>query len=115
MWDPIYPARTLVADIRAHVANWRKFEKAARTWPVISITTYVGRFFLIVSSAIVAIWYEESHNLTKGQGFLIFLLVIVPVVFVWFIVEHIAWNYDLRQKGISSSRDIWKVSQFPQP
>jgi len=113
-WDPLYPARTLVADIRTHVTNWRRFKKATRTWPVISITAYVLRFFLIITGVILAIWYEARHDLTKGQSSLVYLAVLLPVILTWFIAEQIAWNRDLRQKGIGSDRDIWKVSQFPQ-
>ena len=114
MWDPTYPARSLGADVRSHFINWRRFKTATKCWPIISITTYLGRFFLIIGSVVVAIWYSGTHDLTKGQDFLVFLFVLVPAVLAWFFVEHIAWNYDLRKTGISSSRDIWKVSQFPQ-
>jgi hypothetical protein len=112
--DPIYPARTLFSDVRVHADNWRRFHKAARTWPIISITTYFARFFLMIGGIILSIWYEVHHDLSKGQGFLILAAVLVPAIFIWFTVEQFAWNYDLRQKGISSSRDTWKVSQFPQ-
>ncbi|MGA2377665.1 MAG: hypothetical protein ABSF72_19310 [Candidatus Sulfotelmatobacter sp.] len=113
-WDPFYPARTLFSDIRAHLANWRRFKRATRTWPTISIATYVMRFFLIVGGVVLGIWYQVRHDLTKGQGLLIYLAVLLPVVFIWFVVEHVAWNFDLRRKGISSDRDIWKIRQFPQ-
>jgi hypothetical protein len=112
--DPTYSARTLFSDIRVHVDNWRRFHKAARTWPVISIATYVLRFLLIVGCVVLGIWYQVRHDLTKGQSLLIYLAVLLPVIFIWFIVEQLAWNRDLLQKGLSSDRDTWKVSQFPQ-
>jgi hypothetical protein len=112
--DPTYSARTLFSDFRVHAENWRRFRKATGTWPVISIVAYVGRFFLIVAGVILAIWYGALHDLTKGRSFLLFLAVLVPVILVWFVVENVAWNYELRHKGISSSSDIWKVSQFPE-
>ncbi|MGC2790887.1 MAG: hypothetical protein WA899_02605, partial [Candidatus Sulfotelmatobacter sp.] len=67
-WDPFYPLRTLSSDIRAHVENWRRFKRAAKTWPAISIATYVMRFFLIVAGVVLGIWYQVRHDLTKGQG-----------------------------------------------
>jgi hypothetical protein len=112
--DPTYSARTLFSDIRVHTENWRRFHEAARTWPTLSIATYVGRFFLIVGGVVLGIWYQVHHDLSKGQGFLVFVAILVPAIFIWFIVEQFAWNYDLRQKRLSSDRDTWKVSQFPQ-
>jgi hypothetical protein len=113
-WDLFYPVRTLVADIRNHAANYRRFRRVTKAWPVISIATYIGRFFLIIGGIILGIGYEVRHDFTKGQSSLFCLVVIVPAVLVWFIVETAAWNHDLRQKGIGSRSDIWKVSQFPQ-
>ncbi|MFZ0300043.1 MAG: hypothetical protein WAM13_16945 [Candidatus Sulfotelmatobacter sp.] len=113
-WDPFYPVRTLISDVRTHSENWRRFKRATGAWPAISIATYIMRFLLIVGGVVLGIWYQVRHDLTKGQGFLIYLAVLLPVVFIWFIVEHIAWNHDLRRKGISSRPDIWKISQFPQ-
>jgi hypothetical protein len=72
------------------------------------------RFFLIVGGVVLGIWYQVHHDLTKGQGLLLYLAVLLPVMFIWFVVERFAWNHELRQKGISSNRDTWKVSQFPQ-
>jgi len=112
--DPSYSVRTLTADVRTHLANWRLYKKAAKIWPIISITTYVARFFLIIFGILVVIWCEVHKGLTKGEGFLALLVLVLPAIFAWMIVEQFAWNHDLRQKGISSDHDVWKVSQFPQ-
>src|SRR5579872_1060486 len=100
--DPTYSARTLFSGVRVHAENWRRFHKAAGTWPVISIATYLLRFLLIVTAVVLGIWYQVHRDLTKGQGLLFYLAVVLPVIFIWFIVEQLAWNHDLRQKGISS-------------
>jgi len=105
---------TLIPDIRVHVANWAQFKKAANTWPILSIVTYVTRFIIMVGGVIAGVVYSIRHDLTKGQGFLVCLAGLLPVVFGWFILERIAWNHDLRQKGISSDREVWSVTQFPQ-
>lgn len=89
-WDPFYPTRTLYSDVRAHTENWRRFKNATTKWPVISITTYVGRFFLILGGVVLGIWYEVHHDLTKGQAFLVCLVVLLPAILIWFAVEHVA-------------------------
>jgi hypothetical protein len=105
---------TLIPDVRAHVGNWRRFEKATGVWPVLSIAAYATRYFLMIVGVSCAVWYAERRNLTKGQGLLVCLAALVPVLFGLFILERVAWNHELRQKGISSDRDVWSVSQFPQ-
>jgi hypothetical protein len=116
-WDgQRYVSRTptLVPDIRAHIRNWVQFKKTANAWPILSITTYVMRYTILVSGVIFVLWYTVRRDLTKGQGFLILLAVVLPVLFMWFMVERAAWNRDLRRKGISRDPEIWGVTQFPQ-
>jgi hypothetical protein len=67
----------------------------------------------MIGGVISVLRYVEHHDLTKGQGSLICLAILVPVLFAWFIVERAAWNRDLRLKGISSGREFWSVTQFP--
>jgi len=50
---------------------------------------------------------------TEGHHYLISLAVMLPIVFLWFLVERIAWNHDLRRKGIASNSEIWGIDQFP--
>jgi hypothetical protein len=105
---------TIIPDIRAHVANWRQFRRATSTWPFLSIATFLMRFLIIISGTIAALWYADHHDWTKNGTFLALFAVVLPVAFLWFILERAAWNHDLRQKGIASNSDVWGVDQFPQ-
>jgi membrane protein YdbS with pleckstrin-like domain len=104
---------TLIPDVRAHVSNWRQFKKVTNTWPVLSIATFLIRFLIMIAGVIVALWYSEHHDWSRDGTFLICLAVGIPVIFLWFLLERVAWNHDLRQKGIASESDVWGVTQFP--
>jgi uncharacterized membrane protein len=63
---------------------------------------------------IASLWYGVAReNWTKDEYLLISLAVIIPVLFTWFLLERLAWNYDLHRKGISSNSDVWSINQFP--
>lgn len=116
-WDgQRYVSRTptVIPDIRIHLENWREFNKVTRSWPVLSIAAYAMRFVIMIGGVVFALWYAIHHDLTKGQGALIGLVVSLPALFGWFLVERAAWNHNLRQRGISSPQEIWSVTQFPQ-
>ena len=112
--DPLHTARSFRLDVGSHAAIWRQFRSVTGSWPKLSILAYIMRFIAILVCVIVAIWYGERHSLTKGQGGLICLAIALPVLGAWFLVEIQIWNYELRQKGISSRKDIWKTDQFPE-
>lgn len=105
---------TLIPDIRSHLAVWRRFQQETRVLPVLSIATYFLRFVLMAAGVVGVLWYGvANHGWSKGQGLLAALLVLVPALIGWLIVERSAWNYDLRRHGLSSEEDRWDVNQFP--
>lgn len=105
---------TIIPDIRAHIANWRRFQRATKAWPVLSIVAFLTRFAIVFAGIIVALWYGVArHGWTQGEYYLISCVVLLPILFLWFLVERVAWNLDLRKKGIASDSDIWGVNQFP--
>jgi hypothetical protein len=105
---------TVIPDIRAHLANWRHFRRATRTWPVLSIVTFLMRFLILIAGLVAALWYGVARNgWTRDQYYLISGGVLIPILFFWFILERMAWNHDLRRKGIASDSDVWGVDQFP--
>jgi len=104
---------TLIPDIRAHLANWRRFQRATKPLPVLSILTFLTRFLIMIAGVVTALWYGVArHGWTEGHYYLISLAVMLPIVFLWFLVERIAWNHDLRRKGIASNSDIWGLISF---
>jgi hypothetical protein len=103
----------LIPDIRKHVTNWRQFRRLTGAWPILSIATYLLRFVIITAGVVAILWYGVArHGWTKDQYFLLSFLVVI--IFCWFRVERMAWNRELRERGIASPNDVWGVTQFPE-
>jgi hypothetical protein len=103
---------TLIPDVRAHLANWRRFQKATKTWPVLSIATFLLRFVIIVAAVIALLWYGDRQAWTKNE-YLLTSFGLLPIALLWFLLERVAWNHDLRRKGIASNSEVWGIDQFP--
>ena len=108
-------APTFIPDVRAHLANWQRFRTLTSTWPLLSIVAYLLRFIIMIAGVVVALWYGvRGHGWGKGQYYLTSLAVVIPVLFLWFILERKAWNRDLQRGGLASANDVWSVTQFPE-
>ena len=105
---------TLVPDVRAHIATWRRFRKITGAWPTLSMITFIMRFVIMIIGVTIAVAYAERHSLGKGEGLLICFSLLLPTLFGWFLIETGAWNYELRRKGVGSKADLWLWDQFPQ-
>src|ERR1700730_11793793 len=102
-------APTFIPDIRAHLANWQRFRALTRTWPLLSIVTYLLRFVILIAGVIVALWYGvKGHGWSKSQYYLTAFAVLIPTLFLWFILERKAWNRDLQRGGLASPNDVWR-------
>lgn len=111
-WDRLRPPRKFIS---AHPTIWRRFKDQTGSWPVLSITTYALRFILLLAGMGAIIWYGDViRGWTRHQVGLAFALILAPVLYVWFIIERIAWNHDLRKAGVSSERDVWETDKFPE-
>jgi membrane protein YdbS with pleckstrin-like domain len=107
-------APALVPDVRAHLANWRQFYKATKTWPVLSIIAFLLRFVILIAAVIASLFYGfVREDWSRDKTFLIFLGILIPALILWYLVERAAWNHDLRRKAIASNSDVWGVNQFP--
>lgn len=104
---------TPIAEARSHFAKWEQFKQCAEVWPKLSIATYFVRFVILIGGIISAVRYAAWHNLTKDQGLIYLLAVLVPFVIIWLFVERAVWNYELREHGISSDAEVWDTDQFP--
>jgi len=103
----------LIPDVRQHLLLWRHFNKATGSWPVLSMAAFGIRFVVIIAGVALLLWYGELHRFSKGQEFGLALLLLLPATLLWFGVELLVWNYDLRKKGVSSTHDLWSINQFP--
>jgi len=104
---------TLIPDIRAHLANWRQFRKVTSVWPFLAMSTFFMRFVIMIAAMAATLWYGVVHrDWTKGEYLASFAL-LIPILILWFLIERLAWNHDLRRMGIASNSDVWGVDQFP--
>jgi ABC-type uncharacterized transport system permease subunit len=102
-WDRGRPLRTF----HAHAAVWRRLKNQTGSWPVLSIATYALRFILLLARMVTIVWCGDViHGWTRHQVGLAFAIILAPVVFIWFIIERMAWNHDLRKAGVSSEKLI---------
>ena len=108
-----WKGETPIANAQSHIANWSRFKQQMKVWPWLSITTYITRFVLLIGGVIFAVRYVGRHGMTKDQGIIYLLVVLVPFVFVWLFVERAVWNHELREQGISSDGEVWGTDQFP--
>lgn len=102
-----------IADTRARLANWRKFKSATGYWPYTSIAALVMRYVLVLAIAGVAGWYGLQRDWSVGDFFLVVIAAGAPTMFVWFMVERIAWTHDLREKRLISEKEVWGFDHFP--
>jgi hypothetical protein len=105
---------TVVPDIRAHVANWKRYHRAMGKWPKLSILTFAMRFLLVFAGVALAVWYGLVRSgWNSNKYYLVSLAALLPILFLWYLAERAAWNHDLRTAGLTSSSDVWGVTQFP--
>jgi len=74
----------------------------------------VVRFVIAVAAIAVSVWFNERHNLRRGEGYLVCLTLVFSAVAIWwYLVEIPIWNHYLRRTGLSSEKDLWDTDQFP--
>lgn len=99
---------SLIPRLRAYRANWRLFHKATGTWPVLSIGVFTFRCGIVIIALITFLKYATARHGLKSLFFRRFVILIL-IASAWFLVERVAWNYDLRRKGIAPNSDIWSA------
>ena len=97
---------SFVPRLEAYRANWRLFHKATGMWPQLSIATFVFRYVIVIIALITFVKYATVRHGLKSL-FLDRFVVLILVASAWFLVERVAWSYDLRSKNIPRNSDIW--------
>lgn len=90
-----------------------EYRRRTGTWPVLSMGLYAGRLILMFVAISFLFWYGRSHPATLSRTAIYFFLATLPVAFAWSIAESVAWNYDLRRKGLIPPQTILGVRQLP--
>jgi hypothetical protein len=99
-----YPQRTTA---------FAEYRRRTGEWPVLSIALYVGRMLLMLAGISFLFWYGRSHSDAFTRTTLYFVLATLPVALGWSVGESLAWNHDLRRKGLLSGQAIMGVRQMP--
>jgi len=99
-----YPQRTTA---------FAEYRRRTGEWPVLSIALYAGRLLLMLAGISFLFWYGRIHSTTFTRTTLYFLLATLPVALGWSVAESLAWNHDLRRKGLLSGQMIMGVRQMP--
>ena len=100
--------RMLTAPVRSHVALWRRYKDRTGSWPILSMATYALRFILLLVGMGAIIWYGDLiHGWGRHRVGFAIAVILGPVLYVWFIIERMAWKQDLRKAGTLSEMDLW--------
>ena len=97
---------SLIPRLRAYRANWHVFRKATGMWPQLSIATFIFRYVIVIIALVTFMKYATARHGLKSLLLHRFELLIL-VASAWFLVERVAWNYDLWSKNIAPNSDIW--------
>ena len=97
---------SFIPRLRAYRANWRLFHKATGMWPLLSIANFIFRYVIVIIALITFLKYAMARHELKSL-FLHRFVVLILVASAWFLVERVAWSYDLRSKKIAPNSEIW--------
>ena len=101
---------------RAHGRRSNVFSEYRRrtgSWPLLSLSLYAGRFVFMLAVVGFLFWYNQSHGDSLQRTMIYFLIGTLPIVVAWSIAETMAWNHDLRRKGLIAKGTIFAVRQLP--
>ena len=67
----------------------------------------------MMAAIIFLFWYNQKHSDELMKTMAYFLIATLPVAILWTVAETVAWNYDLRRKGLISKGTVYGVRQLP--
>lgn len=104
---------TSVVDIPKRGEIYRRFKALTGTWPVYSVVFYAGRFVLMLGIISFLFWYGHFHSTEANRITLYALIGMLPVIFLWNVLEIFVWNYELRRRGLIAGRTYLSLRQIP--
>lgn len=112
MSQATWPGKTIL-DVRKRSAAFRTYKCLTGIWPVLTAALYAGRYVLMLTLFSVLFWYGRHHTANVNRVTLYALVGFLPVIFVWNILETLAWNYELRRKGLIPRGTYLGLTQIP--
>lgn len=102
----------VILNVRKRSAAFRTYKCLTGVWPALTAALYAGRYLLVVS-IISALLYDRQHSPGINRVTFYALAGFLPMIFIWNIFETLAWNYDLRRKGLIPRGTYLSLTQIP--
>jgi len=107
-----WPGKTIL-NVRKRGAAFRTYKCLTGVWPVLTAGLYAGRFVLMLALLSGLFWYERQHSATGNHVTFYALIGLLPAIFLWNVLEILAWNYDLRRKHLIPRGTYLGLTQIP--
>lgn len=103
----------MILNVRKRSAAFRTYKCLTGVWPALTTALYAGRYALVAGLIAALLWYGRMHAAKANRVTFYALLAFLPVIFVWNVLETLAWNYDLRRKGLIPRGTYLGLTQIP--
>lgn len=107
------PQRRAVLNVNDRMTAFKEYKRRTGVWPVFSVVLHVARFVLMFAAVSFLFWYGRRPGASVNQITLGFLLVSLPAILLWTLLESVIWNYELRRKQLTSRGTFLTIKQFP--
>lgn len=103
----------IILNVRKRRVAFHHYKCITGIWPLLTVACYVGRFLLLLGLIAFLVWYGGQHSASPNRVTLYALIGFVPVIFVWNVLETLAWNFELRRKGLIGQGIYLGLTQIP--
>lgn len=94
-------------------AVFSEYKRRTGAWPMLSMAAYYGRYLLMFGGLSWLFWFGRSHPEEMRRVTLYFFGAFLIIIFLWNLIESLAWNYDLRRNRLASVGTFYGARQFP--
>lgn len=103
----------IILNVRKRSAAFRNYKCLTGVWPALTAALYAARYLLWAGLVAFLLWYGRQHHANVNRVTFYALVGFLPVIFVWNVLETLAWNYDLRRKGLIPRGTYLGLTQIP--
>lgn len=105
--------RSSIEELSSRNAVFREYKRRTGNWPVLSMAAYFGRFVLMLAAISFLFWYGRLHPANVNRITIYFFAAFLAGIFIWNVLESLAWNYDLRRKKLTEPGSFLSPRQMP--
>lgn len=103
----------IILNVRKRRVAFHHYKCITGMWPLLTAVLYAGRFLLMFGLIVFLLWYGRQHSASANRVTLYSLIGFVPLIFVWNVLETLAWNFELRRKGMIGQGIYLGLTQIP--